>query len=429
MYKFETKEYYKEYYSHAPHCISECKSVVILCPGYYKLERNIITEKDIGIVIASSNVILDLQNFNIRGTKIGIAILPGVTRVKIINGSLIGFSYYGIYSRGKNEFITIDGIIVDRCASDKSEQIGGILFQPVDGILNEISINNCTVTRIISSAIHFVFGIYTEANNCTIDNCNVTFCEKIFNAITVNGTAKVTNCRVNNCKDFLDAIVVEISTTTNIVENCIIENNSGIVRGVSTSRTPLVVRNIIHTGNQHNPDFDGVSAAITCGDNSIVEDIIVTNNSANNDFIGVQSIGTGTAVKNVSVNNNTSPNTYGVLFEDYKNIQDQICKFTANNITMFNNANGSCVSVKNNAKSTFKLSISNCKSQFNTGKKFSYDLQLCTDSLLTNSLSEACFGGVIAGEGKVTIADSKFVYNSIAIAEGPNTTLYNNLVV
>lgn len=456
---FESREYYKQNYLAASANISNCEATVILCPGHYLLTRNItISNSSIAIVVASSNVVLDLNNFNIFGknTDVAIGILPEVTRVVIRNGSLIKFNLYGIYSEGKNEFITVDSVIVDRCnLAPKFTLSGGIVFYPKEGSSNDITIRNCKVVRIKKSnngrASSVWFGALENLlYNCLIENCTISFCDVEYGPLVIyDCELTIRGLTISNCTNVKECIFNLISRKELLgmqlnIDGCLIENNTGITTGILNINGSLLFKNLVYSGNSHlNKIEDGVDYPGRCIQfnnqyvtEMIVENAVIMNNSSDRTLFCIWAFPTNTSVRNVQINNNSAPEeVQGILFSDYMSgVENQVCQFTAENVSVQNNDSikVSAVAAKmfsEDKKSVFNLSISDCKSLLNKGTGFAYDLSECTNSLLTNCLSQAEYGGVKTGDGKVTVSDCQFIYNMEPIVKGPNTTEYKNLVV
>ena len=97
-----------------PHTISN--------PGFYYLGGNL-TTSETGITVNASDVTLDLMGFCITGPGVGVNAASGITimedcsNVEIRNGSLKGFSQYGIYAPSSSTGIRLIGIRVKETAS------------------------------------------------------------------------------------------------------------------------------------------------------------------------------------------------------------------------------------------------------------------------------------------------------------------------
>lgn len=228
------------------------------------------------------------------------------------------------------------------------------------------------------------------------------------------------------------------------MDGCVIENNTGIENGIYNANGSLLLKNLIYSGNSHTSVILADSGYLgTCislhnkpqGKGVIVENATISNNKGDRTLACIWGFSTNISIRNVQISNNSAPNeVQGILFSDFINSENQVCQFTVENLSVENNnsTNVSAVTTRTFAedkKSVFNLSLSNCKSLFNEGTGFAYDLTSCTNSLLMNCLSQAEYGGVKTGEGKVTISDCQFIYNTEPVIKGPNTTENNNLIV
>lgn len=414
---------------------------IITCPGNYKLANNItVRNEDVAIVVACSNVTLDLNGFNLKGknTKVGILILNKVTRVNVINGSLIGFDVYAIYSDGEAEFVKMDSIIADRCGNKPGDIsiTGSIVFIARKGCSNQITIKNSTVTRTENTMSAILIGdLGSVIYNVVIENCTVNFCSSMPSCISAASMSTIRGCKINNCNKIDFAVYCrgypgEFVT----ISDCIIENNTDIIGAVVTSEVSSIIRNITHQGNKHIPisTESNYSATILCnGRNSSCEDIIIKNNLSTSELRGCFILGGGTSVKNVAISNNTAAKILGVLASDYSNLAIT-GSFNVDSVQLFDNIVNeySLVSVnKYQDTSAIQLSVTNCKSQFNKGTGFAYDMRLASNSLVDNCLSQGENGGIISENLPLTVSNCKFIYDTIPLEIGLNTTTYNNLVV
>ena len=75
-------------------------------PGRYKLSGNLRVPAGWGIEVSANDVIIDLNGFTISATgtdaTVGVRATTGVDRTRVMNGTITGFSVYGILGLGVN---------------------------------------------------------------------------------------------------------------------------------------------------------------------------------------------------------------------------------------------------------------------------------------------------------------------------------------
>lgn len=438
-------EFSTEKYPKAELNICECPCI-ISCPGHYKLMNNVTVDNaDAAIIIDSSNVTLDLSGFSVRGknTTVGISLLNKITRISITNGSLIGFDAYGIYSDGECEFVTIDSIITDRCGNKAGDTSlpGGIVFVGKKGCSNEIIVKNCTVTRSDFSGkrgygiliVNAGFSIY----NSLVQNCEITFCTNLSDCIHVSGLASIQGCKINNCSNLHNAIIVRIEQvlikTPIPVSDIVIENNKDIYLGILTLFANAIIRNVVHVGNKHSQfNFSNAPTSIFCNtQHSIVKNAVIEGNSSDTNLDGIRLLGPGSIVNDVVISSNNAIKFNGVIASDYMNFEGFIGSHTISNVQCFGNQAtefSSITASRYMEESIIKLSVTDCKSQFNQGEGFAYDMSICSNSLINNCISQSESGGVKSLDLPLTISNSTIVYDATPLDIGSNTKTYNIVV-
>lgn len=280
----------------------------------YKYPANYSISYPAAIIVAKSNVTIDLSGFTLsldpssasnfltNQPLYGISIYSGVKNVKIISsggqGTIFGFSGYAIFGLGYPQGSGYDpnGNLIQSLFIDNL-----ILTQNISGIyLNhilQVSINNTNINYNYSPRPSF--GIYLEnANNGMIENCNVSQNTSyhditgIYLFDTVNMIVK--NCKVNFNAARRDGYATGIhiqgailaKSVFNTITNCDTSNNlCGLVEGreargilINGSTQHNIIINNTSFRNSYNTLFPG---AVTPSINPIAYGIKVESGSNN----------------------------------------------------------------------------------------------------------------------------------------------------
>ncbi len=231
-----------------------------------------------GIVISSSNVLLDLNDSIINGTggSNGIVVNSGRANITIRNGTISNMVQNGILINGSTQLLTIDSIytfsnnvgiaalgatqgVISNCTAAFSKG-NGFAFTQVTGLINQncivkncvslnnlgngFSFNNCFNFQVINATANtnrnngfLQFNgdkiSYTEcvANNNTLNGFSSAGTSNIFNYCIAAGNIAAgflvlgSKCDINNCEANTNGEGFQINNINNSVLQCISKNN------------------------------------------------------------------------------------------------------------------------------------------------------------------------------------------------------------
>jgi len=282
---------------------------LISTPGSYRLVRNFTTTDNAhGIVIAASDVTLDLGGHTITGNgvgnAIGITMSGGFSRGKVFNGTILQFNLGGIVLEGDS---IIEDCIVKSCgvagiyvsANSKvtdCEVIGttgtGRGIQTTSGTV----ISNCRVNGSTGN------GIQT-GDNAIIENCTLIGNNTAGNN---NGISAGSGSIVRGNKVASTVAASGVSKGILVGDHCqVLDNNvtgtasSGAVWGISTGNYCRVIGN---TSNS-NVSSGSVSYGIDAGANCLVTDNDASENKGSSFAAGIDCNGGGSVLRNSILNN------------------------------------------------------------------------------------------------------------------------------
>ncbi len=128
----------------------------ISSPGFYYLGGNLTTQET-AITVNASDVTLNLMGFCITGPGVesnaatGLNIIPDCSNVEIRNGTLKGFSQYGIYAKSSSTGIRLIDIRVKDCLSGISLDGAGNLVRDcsvmMTGSFGAISVGGASLVK------------------------------------------------------------------------------------------------------------------------------------------------------------------------------------------------------------------------------------------------------------------------------------------
>jgi len=308
--------------------------IVITNSGSYYLSANLDVNKGDGIRIDAPSVTLDLNGFEIRrvsggggGVDNGVNIVGGNDRIKVINGSIIDFSY-GIQSYYPQARACLFAkLTVSGCANYGVN--GGESARVIDCIVHDnpgIGILMLTGSSISGCAVfgnQGAYGIYA-GNGSTINDCTVSFHQGTpgsYGIYASNGSS-INGCTVNDSQ-----VARAIYTgTASLIKDCTAYNNQGIYgiyassgsvindcvsyNNLGTSGITLGGNGSITGCSSYSNDGTGSSSyGIFAGDSCMVTECSSTGNSNTNTSSTVnQGIGIYVGWRGVVKNCNASLN-------------------------------------------------------------------------------------------------------------------------
>ena len=209
--------------------------IVITSPGSYYLSANLEVNKGDGIRIFATSVTLDLNGFEIRrisgggaGVDNGINLVGGSDRVKVINGTIVGFSY-GIRSYYPNpKGCLFEKLTVTECANYGIE--GGESTRIIDCIAHDnpgigiLALAGSIISGCAAYGNQGTYGIYA-GDGSTISACTVSYHPGVpgsYGIYARNGST-VSGCTVNDSQ--VSRAIYAGSGST--IKSCSAYNNEG----------------------------------------------------------------------------------------------------------------------------------------------------------------------------------------------------------
>lgn len=270
--------------------------VQINSPGTYFLSNNInfnaaITPTGVticAIVINSSNVVLNLQGYQITQTNasnldsVGIYITSNLSNVQVINGSMSGFGSYTITSFNSSNITIIKMKVSNqRCADVSFASAGIFIVGGTNVIISNSSVSNANVQSLSYAGIQLRFCMNSKIISSLVKNCvnnaggcsgisalaskNIVFSDNEVSGINsgtilpkmspghttlgiflfLSSYVSVSNCNINNVHGSCDdshAVSVFVCSSDIIVKNCDIYNiTSGFATGTGAKATGVEI--------------------------------------------------------------------------------------------------------------------------------------------------------------------------------------------
>jgi hypothetical protein len=293
----------------------------IVSSGRYYLADDLTQEangaSDIVLQITASNVHLDMNKKSItphvsgsHATGIGIALVKGISNVGIMNGNI-----YGADSSGNTKLTTAINLTNSGSGTSYSIKLNNLYVTRCGSVgitadtINDLSIENCTVSDITDTAAHARGAFLTSVNNLVIKNCE-------FNKMT-SDTGFGEGLRLASC---VDGKIENVSACNNSITT---GSSSSPATGLwITGGSNLKFKNVVASNNNSNV---AAASGIHVVNTSLCqfENCIANNNNTSTGTsiyaagFYISGSGTNGRLKNCQASNNnssaTTSNAYGIF--------------------------------------------------------------------------------------------------------------------
>ncbi len=442
------------YYHPCTHITNTGKSLFINKSGKYYFTENICGgSEEIAIVIQGRNIVLDLNGFSLHtspSNRIGIYIAKGSRRISILNGSLIKFPIYAIFSDARLIDVRLRSLIFEENANVDvnvdDEESASIHFRGDDERVTNpssgLTILDCVIRGMRPDKKSN--GIYLESfDNVLIQNCLITDCKNLyFGIFTFRCSVQIDQFVISKCEILQSTIFLQDIfdlaklNTPYAVKNCMIADN----RFIGDSVFPVIY--VAHNGTIQNcqvlSNFFGGSINIFESASIMnVIDSVVNLNECANALIGISKWSFRSShVSNFQFSNNTAKQIklISILSSTDIPIDKEGMILIENTISSTNIAesyNFITINQFEEANSSAKVICRGCSSVDNRGIGASYDTRLMINSLIENCLSSnGDIGYLYEGDNKVTFLNNKSIYDKVGIVgqDTGNSTFIGTIV-
>jgi hypothetical protein len=238
------------------------------------------------ITINSSNVILDLLNFNLSqqggiASVNGISVASGLTNIVIKNGCIKDFSHVGVSVGSGCSQVVCSGLTFGNCGNRCLELVGSSASPIQIGTVKDCTfLASCTLTT-ADNVVTLSHCLDFELEHCNIHNNGSTAASGSLAMININNShrCKISTVETHNNIGNTDLRGISLKQSHfNVFKNCMISthlawgNNSAaygiILEGNSTSTANIFLE--CATANLTGTVVDGFLSSTNCDDNNFI---------------------------------------------------------------------------------------------------------------------------------------------------------------
>jgi parallel beta-helix repeat protein len=228
--------------------------------GSYYITTNLTGGSDNGIEIATSDVVLDLNGFTLRGgTGNAIMVTSLCSNIWIRNGAIVGWGLTGISNRLANasgvENVNVmncgrDGILLGDSAVVRACMVISCADRGID-VEDDSLVEGCTVSSNAASQI-IETGDSSQVINCISthnigDGINTGDGNRVIGCVSSGNTRGIflgNNCLVEKCVVEGNSSIGIRTFNVNVVRDCLVRGNGG--DGIFAVTHNLLINNVCH---------------------------------------------------------------------------------------------------------------------------------------------------------------------------------------